>query len=73
MKKVLEKFIIPLISVAGIVLLDQWTKYLTILYVKDTDGFYIINKVLKIFFVRNEGMAWGMLQNKQVLFIILTP
>ena len=73
MKKALEKYIIPILAVLGIVLLDQWTKHLTLLYVKGTDGFYIINKVLRIYFVRNEGMAWGMLQNKQVLFIILTP
>ena len=73
MKKVLEKFLIPAAAVAAIVLLNQWTKYLTLIHVKGTEGFYIINKILKICFVRNEGMAWGMLQNKQVLFIILTP
>ena len=72
MKKVLEKFIIPFSAVAAIVLLDQWTKYLTLKYAKG-NGFYIINKILRICFVKNEGMAWGMLQNKQVLFIILTP
>ena len=73
MKKALEKYVIPALYIVDIVLLDQWVKLLTLLYVKDTNGFYIINKVLKIFFVKNEGMAWGMLQNKQVLFIILTP
>ncbi len=73
MKKALVRFIIPILSVIGIVLLDQWTKYLTILYVKGTEGFYIINKVLRILFLRNEGMAWGLLQNHQVFFIILTP
>lgn len=71
--KIIRRYVLPLVSIALMILLDQWTKYLTLMYVKDTDGFYIINKILRIYFVRNEGMAWGMLQNKQVLFIILTP
>ena len=73
MDKALKKYILPILSVIAIIVIDQWTKLLTLKYVKDTEGFYIINKILRIFFVRNEGMAWGMLQNKQVLFIILTP
>jgi len=70
---ILRKYILPLIAVSAMVAIDQWTKYLTVLYVKGTEGFYIIDKVLRIYFVKNEGMAWGMLQNKQVLFIIITP
>lgn len=73
MKKYLTRYVLPLLAVAAIVALDQWTKYLTLLYVKGTEGFYIINKILRICFVKNEGMAWGMFQNKQVVFIILTP
>ena len=57
MKKALEKYIIPILAVLGIVLLAQWTKRLTLLYAKGTDGFYIINKVLRIYFVRNENSA----------------
>lgn len=73
MEKVLKRIMAPLLIVAGIIALDQWTKILTLKYVKDTLGFYIIDKVLRIFFVKNQGMAWGALQNKQVLFIVITP
>ena len=73
MDKALKKYVLPILSVIAIIVIDQWTKLLTLKYVKDTQGFYIINKVLRIFFVRNEGMAWGMLQNKQIIFIIITP
>ncbi len=71
--KILKRFLIPLLAVVAMVVLDQWTKYMTLIHVKDTEGFYIIDKVLRIYFVRNEGMAWGMLQNKQIVFIIITP
>ena len=73
MDKALKKYILPILSVIAIIVIDQWTKLLTLRYVKDTEGFYIINKILRIFFVRNEGMAWGMMQNKQIVFIIITP
>lgn len=73
MEKALKRFVVPILSVLAIVGLDQWTKWLTLKYVKGTEGFYIINKILRICFVKNEGMAWGMFQNKQVVFIILTP
>lgn len=71
--RILTRYALPAVAIALMIALDQWTKYLTLLYVKGTEGFYIINKVLRIYFVRNEGMAWGMLQNKQVVFIIITP
>lgn len=73
MDKALKKYVLPILSVLAIIAIDQWTKLLTLKYVKDTQGFYIINKILRIFFVKNEGMAWGMLQNKQIVFIIITP
>lgn len=73
MEKALKRIVLPAAIVALIVGLDQWVKILTLKYIRGTEGFYIINKVLRICFVKNEGMAWGMLQNKQVLFIILTP
>ena len=73
MNKVLERYIIPVVSLIVMVALDQWTKLLTLKHVAGTDGFYIIDKILRIYFVKNEGMAWGMLQNKQIIFIIITP
>ncbi len=73
MNKVLQRYIIPVLSLIVMVALDQWTKLLTLKHVAGTDGFYIIDKILRIYFVKNEGMAWGMLQNKQIIFIIITP
>lgn len=33
----------------------------------------VIKEALVLSFVKNQGMAWGMLQNKQIVFIIITP
>lgn len=73
MKNILLRVLAPLCAVCAIVGLDQVTKYLTIQYLSDGNSIVIIKNVLELVFVKNEGMAWGMLQQKQWLFIILTP
>ena len=53
-----------------LVLLDQGTKYLAILYLKGNSGIPLINQVLTLRYLENRGMAFGLLQNK-ILFLIL--
>ena len=54
-----------------LVLLDQGTKYLAILYLKGTSGIPLIDQVLTLRYLENRGMAFGLLQNK-ILFLVLT-
>ena len=72
MKKVLRVFI-PLISIALIVLLDQWTKNLIVGHLSQGEEIKILGDALVLTYVQNRGMAWGLLQNAQILFSILTP
>lgn len=63
-----------LLFIAGIVLLtasDQFTKYLASFYLKDTEGITLIPGVLKLQYLENRGMAFGMLQGKQVFLILI--
>ena len=53
-----------------LVLLDQGTKYLAILYLKGTSGIPLIDQVLTLRYLENRGMAFGLLQNK-ILFLVL--
>lgn len=53
-----------------LVLLDQGTKYLAILYLKGTSGIPLIDQVLTFRYLENRGMAFGLLQNK-ILFLVL--
>ena len=72
MKKI-GRVLIPLVSVLIMVGLDQWTKYLTILYLSDGREVKVLGDALVITYVQNRGMAWGLFQNGQVIFAILTP
>ena len=72
MKKI-GRVLVPLVSVLIMVGLDQWTKYLTILYLSDGREVKVLGDALVITYVQNRGMAWGLFQNGQVIFAILTP
>lgn len=53
-----------------LVLLDQGTKYLAILYLKGNSGIPLIDQILTLRYLENRGMAFGLLQNK-ILFLVL--
>ena len=72
MKKI-GRVLVPLVSVLIMVGLDQWIKYLTILYLSDGREVKVLGDALVITYVQNRGMAWGLFQNGQVIFAILTP
>ena len=52
--------------------LDRITKFLAQIFLMGTDGIAIIKNVLKLQYLENRGAAFGMLQNKQIFFWILT-
>lgn len=73
MKKVLTRILLPILGVIAVVLLDQFVKELCL----DRIGMYntvvLIEDVFELHVIPNKGMAWGMLQNKQWLFVVITP
>ena len=66
------KIVPAIISVMLLTALDQLTKYLITSNMDLYDSIPIISGVLEIHYIRNAGMAWGMLQNKQIIFYICT-
>ena len=72
MKKI-GRVLVPLISVLIMIGLDQWTKYLTIQYLSDGREVKVLGDALVLTYVQNRGMAWGLFQNGQMIFAILTP
>lgn len=73
MKRIFMRYILPILGVAAVVLLDQLVKELCL----DKIGMYntvvLIEDVFELHVIPNKGMAWGMLQNKQWLFVVITP
>ncbi len=72
MNKSILKYFIFVISSIFLIALDQLTKYFATKYLQDNKPFVIIDNVLELTYVENRGAAFGILQNKQLLFYALT-
>ena len=57
-----------------LVFLDQYTKYLSVLYLKQKSDIYLIPGILHLHYLypENRGIAFGMMQGGIPLFVILT-
>lgn len=60
---------IDMILVLTLLAVDQFTKYLAILHLKNQPAFVLIDGVLELQYLENRGSAFGILQN-QKLFIL---
>ncbi|NLD16721.1 MAG: signal peptidase II [Tissierellia bacterium] len=54
------------------ILLDQLTKYLVVEFIKGSKPLVIVEELLSFVYVENRGAAFGILQNKKWLFIVVT-
>ncbi|OON99603.1 MAG: signal peptidase II [Epulopiscium sp. Nele67-Bin004] len=52
--------------------LDQWTKYWALTELKFRDDIVLWENVFHLKYVENRGAAFGMMQDRQVLFIVIT-
>ena len=66
------KYIIFVVSVSILVFVDQYTKFLASINLKDKAPHVLIDKILELVYTENTGAAFGILQGKQILFYILT-
>lgn len=64
--------IISVVSFLILVALDQLTKYIAVLKLKDGPPFVIIKDVFELYYLENNGAAFGMLQGKQIALLALT-
>lgn len=71
--KLKKKFLIflDLLGICALVALDQYTKYLAVIHLKDKPAYIIINGVLELNYLENKGAAFGMLQNQKAFFIFV--
>lgn len=56
-----------IIALAGI-FLDQITKYLAVVHLKEKEAYVLWNQVFQLEYLENRGAAFGMLQNQQIFF-----
>ncbi|MBP3196376.1 MAG: signal peptidase II [Butyrivibrio sp.] len=60
-----------IIMIGILVAIDQFTKYLACENLQDKPPIRIIDGVLELNFLRNNGAAFGMLQNQKVFFVLV--
>lgn len=72
MNTTVKKSIVGIVSVAVLVFADQITKLTAFNHLAGKAPFVIIDGVFEFSYVRNEGMAWGMLAGQRLFFIIVT-
>lgn len=63
--------LLAILSFFILVGIDQFTKYLIIQNLELYDSIPLIPNIFEIHYIQNEGAAWGILANKQVLFCII--
>lgn len=72
MKNGLKNYIAALFIVAVAILVDQYTKYLAVVNLKDDAAIVLWDGVFELTYLENRGAAFGLLQNRQIFFICIT-
>ena len=63
--------IFDFISIIILIAIDQYTKYLAVLHLKDKPAFSVIDGVFELNYLENRGAAFGILQGKQWFFLLV--
>lgn len=64
-------FFLDILFFILLVILDQITKNLAVVYLKDKPAYVIWDGVFELHYLENSGAAFGMLQNQKVLFVTI--
>lgn len=70
MKKATQ-LVVDLMLLLILVMLDQFTKYIAVVRLKNQAAYNLINGVLEFNYLENKGAAFGMLQNQKFFFIFV--
>lgn len=71
-KKKAFRIIINILAIMLLIFLDQFTKYLAIMDLKNNPPYVVWEGVLELNYLENKGAAFGMLQEKKALFVFMT-
>ena len=71
-KKKRSFIIFDFISIIILIAIDQITKHLAVVHLKDKPAYSIIDGVFELNYLENRGAAFGMLQNQKGFFILIS-
>lgn len=69
-KKYCPSYLLAVLAVAAGVMIDQYTKFLAVVNLKNKDSISIIDGVFRLHYLENRGAAFGMLQGQKILFLV---
>ncbi len=64
-------FFLDILFFILLVILDQITKNLAVVYLKDKPAYVLLDGVFELHYLENSGAAFGMLQNQKILFVTI--
>ena len=70
LKKKLFLFL-DLLMIAGLIFFDQYTKHWAVVWLKDKPAYNLINGILELNYLENQGAAFGMFPNQKIFFIFV--
>ncbi|MCI8991382.1 MAG: signal peptidase II [Eubacterium sp.] len=65
-------FVLGAVAVILLIILDRITKNLAVVHLKGQEDFVLIKDVFVLHYLENQGAAFGIMQEKQMLFYIAT-
>ncbi|MGN0397117.1 MAG: signal peptidase II [Candidatus Fimimorpha sp.] len=68
----IKHWFISIVAFAVLVMFDQWTKWLAVIKLKGNTPVVLLDGVFEFYYFENHGAAFGVLQNKRILLIIVT-
>lgn len=66
-----KNLIVDLLLIIVLIVLDQYTKYLAVLKLKNQPAYSVIDGILEFNYLENRGAAFGLLQNQKGLFLFI--
>lgn len=66
-----KRIVFDLLLLGVLIFVDQYTKYLAVINLKNKPAFVIINGVLEFTYLENVGAAFGMLPNQKIFFVFI--
>ena len=68
----IKPYLLWLLLTAALVVIDQISKYLTVLYMPKNETIKVIPYLFNFVYVENRGAAWGMLADQRWIFIVIS-
>lgn len=69
-KKRYIHYLTAAITAILLVVLDQTTKYLAVIHLKDQPPYVILQNIFQLEYLENRGAAFGLFQNKRIFFYL---